>query len=57
MAAKAVTVILTTIDALAVGHNLRALARDKRTPPGVREFFTRVGDQLVSAANVAMKES
>lgn len=43
------------IDALTVGQSLRTLARNQRTPHGTREFYARIGQQLVDAARVAMK--
>lgn len=54
MAAAAVTLHLTTIDALTVGQKLRTLARDRHTPLGVRDFFDRVGTQMFSAGRLAM---
>lgn len=44
------TVVLDTTDALAVAQTMRTLARDRRTPHGVRELLSRVGDQIRSAA-------
>lgn len=53
---EACTVLLDTTDALAVGQTLRALARDPRTPHGTREILRRVGQQLVSAASLALAQ-
>jgi hypothetical protein len=41
-------------DALAVGQNLRSLARDRKTPLGVREVFARVGSLMTAEARAAL---
>lgn len=41
-------------DALAAGQTIRALARDRKTPHGVRELFARVGQQMTAAAREAL---
>lgn len=51
---ETVNVAVGTIDALSAGQTLRALARDKKTPPGVRELLGRVGSQLASAARAVL---
>lgn len=43
-----------TIDALAVGQSLRMLARSEKTPHGTREVYSRVGAQMVAAAQLAL---
>lgn len=53
-AAKTVSVVLDATDALLTGQTLRALARDKKTPPGVRELLARVGSQIASAARAEL---
>ncbi len=46
------TPTLTTMDALAVGHTLRAMART--APASARDALLRVGAQLVSAAQISL---
>lgn len=53
---ETVSVDLTLIDALSVGQSLRMLARHPKTPPGTREIYARVGQQMVSKAHLAMKQ-
>lgn len=48
------TAMLDPIDALSVGQSLRVLARHQKTPHGTREIYERVGNQLVSAARIAL---
>jgi hypothetical protein len=44
-----VNVLVATRDALEAGQTMRSLARNRRTPHGVREVLDRVGTQLASA--------
>lgn len=50
-------VMLDATDALAVGQTIRSLARDRRTPLGVREMLARVGTQLTASARVALAQA
>lgn len=49
-----VAVTLDATDALLVGQTLRSLARDRKTPLGLREQLTRVGSEMAAAANAAL---
>ena len=53
-AAGPVTVTLDAVDALSVGLSLQALARQQKTPPGTREIYQRVGQQLAAAARAGL---
>ncbi len=50
-------VAMDATDAMAVGQTLRALARDKKTPLGVRELFAKVGSQMTAAARIALAQA
>ena len=52
-----VTVELGLADALAVGHSLRMLARQQKTPRGTADVYARVGAQIVAAAHRQIAES
>jgi hypothetical protein len=49
------TVQLSTADAAQAGVQMRVLARSHRMPDEVAELLDRVGQQLFSAARVAME--
>lgn len=48
------TPVVNAIEALQVGQTLRTLARDKRTPAGLRPLMDRVGGELAAAARLAL---
>lgn len=59
MAAKAdqpVSVELDLADMLAVGHSIRALARQSGTPEGTKTIYLRVGGSMVAAAHEAIRK-
>lgn len=53
--ALTVTIEIDVADAVAVGQNLRTLARDRRTPAGARASFDRVGSKLVEGGIAALQ--
>lgn len=49
-----VTIELDLADALGVGHSMRMLVRQGKTPPGTADTYARVGDALVAAGRAAI---
>lgn len=52
--APVATVVMDATDALIVGQTLRSLARDRKTPLGIRELLTRVGSQMTSEGRLSL---
>jgi hypothetical protein len=50
------TPTLNAVEALAIGQTLRTLARDKRTPLGLREMFAKVGSELAVTGQLALTQ-
>lgn len=50
-----VDVKLDLVDAIAVGQSIRTLVRGRKLPPGTAEFYERVANQILSAAQLACK--
>lgn len=55
MSSASVLVEIDVVDAIACGQTLRTLARDKRTPAGVRALIDRVGTRLADAGLRAVR--
>jgi hypothetical protein len=48
---------LDAIEAMSFAQNIRALARDARTPKFVRPLFAKVGQQILSASRIAIAKT
>lgn len=53
-AALLAVLTLDATEALAVGQTIRSLARDRKTPLGVRELLAKVGSEMTAAARAAL---
>ena len=54
---KTVTIELPLVDALAVGHSLRAIAKSRAFPGSeTARMYRDVGDKLVTAANEELRK-
>lgn len=57
VAEKTVTVELPLVEALAVGHSLRAIAKSRAFPGSeTARMYRDVGDKLVTAANEELRK-
>lgn len=55
IAPPSVLVEIDVADAISCGQTMRTLARDSRTPAGVRALIDRVGTQLANAGLRAVR--